>query len=254
VLATYSSVLYFLAKGKIEKEVEIHTLRIPVLTFAPFVSLAPIRTKPKPTYDAYTKSFNPAGEHTPYVLRKQLSSKSKATIFNSEMEKFGKESGLFKHIGIKKFGKTPSSPFEVTVTLEEQPLRIDTVGYGLSQALPIIVELIARAPKTWLSLQQPEIHLHPKAQAALGDLLFAVASNEKKVLFIETHSDHLIDRFRLNYRQKKGPQAQVLFFERVEGGNKVHILPFSETGEYPENQPSSFRAFFLEEQRKILGI
>jgi predicted ATPase len=170
------------------------------------------------------------------------------------MEKFGKESGLFKEIGIKKFGREPSAPFEVTVTLGEQPLTVNTVGYGVSQVLPVVVELVLRVSDTCFSIQQPEIHLHPKAQAAFGDLLFTVASNENKTLFIETHSDYLIDRFRLNYRQKTGPEAQVLFFERVEGTNKVHIIPIEQNGEYPEEQPSAFRSFFLAEQRRILGI
>jgi predicted ATPase len=170
------------------------------------------------------------------------------------MERFGKESGLFKHVGIKEFGDEPSAPFEVTVTLEEQPLTVNTVGYGVSQALPVVVELISRKSNTSFSIQQPEVHLHPKAQAALGDLLFAVASEESKGLFIETHSDCLVDRFRLNFRQRKGPDSQVLFFERVEGRNTVHVLPIAQNGEYPETQPLSFRAFFLNEQRKILGI
>ncbi|MBM4323304.1 MAG: hypothetical protein FJ115_07080 [Deltaproteobacteria bacterium] len=216
--------------------------------------LAPIRTKPRRTYDAYAKPFSPDGEHTPYLLRKQLASKMRAKAFTSVLEKFGIESGLFKKVGIKEFGKEPSAPFEVTVTLEEQPLTVNTVGYGVSQALPVVVELISRSRGTSFSIQQPEVHLHPKAQAALGDLLFELASQENKNLFIETHSDYLVDRYRLNYRQQKGPDSQVLFFERTEGRNKVHILPIAQNGEYPEIQPSSFRTFFLSEQRRILGI
>jgi hypothetical protein len=250
-MAFFPSVLELLSKGETTRKgmrIQLHTL------FENLAVLAPIRTKPRRTYDGYSKAFTPDGEHTPYLLRKQLRSKSKAVAFRLAMERFGKESGLFKKIGIKKFGREPSAPFEVTVTLEEQPLTVKTVGYGVSQVLPVVVELVLRLSDTCFSIQQPEIHLHPKAQAALGDLLFSVASSENKTLFIETHSDYLIDRFRLNYRQKKGPEAQVLFFERVEGNNKVHIIRIEQNGEYPEEQPSSFRSFFLAEQRRILGI
>lgn len=251
LLAAFPTVLKLLSKGETVKR--LTQLEIPDF-LTNFIVLAPIRTKPKRTYDGYGKPFSPEGEHTPYILRKQLASKSKAQAFRSALEKFGKESGLFKRVGVKQFGKESSAPFELTVTLGEQPLKINTVGYGVSQTLPVVVELISRRSGSCFSIQQPEIHLHPKAQAALGDLLFAVAFSENKTLFIETHSDYLIDRFRLNYRQKKGPDAQVLFFERGDGENRVHIMPIGEDGEYPEEQPSSFRTFFLNEQRRILGI
>jgi predicted ATPase len=87
-------------------------------------------------------------------------------------------------------------------------------------------------------------------------VFFEIAAAEKKKLLIETHSDYIIDRFRLNYRDRKGktPEAQVMFFERVNGGNKLHLIPIEKNGEYSENQPDSFRRFFLDEQRKILGF
>ena len=78
------------------------------------------------------------------------------------------------------------------------------VGYGVSQALPVITELLdhdADPPKLFL-LQQPEIHLHPKAQAALGSLLCTVAGIGRQ-LIVETHSDYLLDRVRMDIRDNK---------------------------------------------------
>ena len=48
-------------------------------------------------------------------------------------------------------------------------------------------------------LQQPEVHLHPSAQAALGSLFCQVAAAGKQ-LIVETHSDHVIDRIRMDVR------------------------------------------------------
>ena len=48
-------------------------------------------------------------------------------------------------------------------------------------------------------LQQPEVHLHPSAQAALGTLFCQVAKPERQ-LVVETHSDHLLDRVRMDVR------------------------------------------------------
>lgn len=233
-------------------------------SFAPFESLAltssfagmaPIRTHPKRAYDGYTKGFSSDGGHTPYVIRKAFNSKKNSGFIKS-LNKYGENSGLYNSIGVTEFRSNSSAPFELTVNLEGKDLRINSVGYGVSQALPIVVETLTRGKKTWLAIQQPEVHLHPKAQAALGDVFFHTAINDLQTLFIETHSDFLIDRFRTNMRDIKHPDnfAQIIFFERVLQGNKISLMTIEKTGDYPENQPENFRTFFLNEQRRILGF
>lgn len=222
-----------------------------------FASMAPIRTTPKRTYDGYTKRFSPEGEHTPYVIRKQLSrGRIKNNAFKNALDTFGADSGLFKSVGVTQFGKDSASPFELTITLESKGLRVNSVGYGVSQVLPVVVELLTHGKGSCLAIQQPEVHLHPKAQAALGDVLFHAAINESQTLFVETHSDYLLDRFRLSMRDHEHPNgfAQVLFFERSKGENRVYPMVIDSTGEYPEDQPPGFRKFFLAEQKRILGV
>jgi predicted ATPase len=115
---------------------------------------------------------------------------------------------------------------------------------------------MARHKGAWFAIQQPEVHLHPRAQAAFGDVLFEMASVDNKCFLIETHSDYLIDRFRMSYRRRrtKKPDSQVLFFERKSKFNHVTSLPISSSGELPEAQPESYRAFFIREQLDLLGI
>jgi len=221
-----------------------------------FVGMAPIRTTPKRTYDGYTKMFSPEGEHTPYVIRKRLQIGSKKTnVFKKALDAFGASSGLFESVGITKFGKDSASPFELTITLSSKALRINSVGYGVSQVLPIIVELLTNKD-AWLSIQQPEVHLHPRAQAALGDVLYHAATSASQTLFVETHSDYLIDRYRTTIRESKNfaDSTQVIFFERTTTGNHAHIMALDRNGEYPIDQPNGFRSFFLKEQKRILGI
>ena len=222
----------------------------------PFAGMAPIRTKPKRTYDAYTRPFTPEGEHTPYVIRERLSAKARRDPFKLALEAFGKESGLFQSVGVTEFGRDSASPFELTVTLNARALRVNSVGYGVSQILPIVVELLTQRRGAWLAAQQPEVHLHPKAQAAFGGFLFQVAKERSQTLLIETHSDYLLDRFRTELRESSvtGKFAQVVFFERCETGNTLHPMVLDEEGEYPQEQPAGFRGFFLQEQRRILGV
>lgn len=229
------------------------TLPFPGLQWMP--CLAPIRTTPKRTYDGYTKKFSPEGEHTPYVLREKLPRGSNTNAFKEALEEFGKESGLFNSIKITQYGKDRLSPFEIKIKMNSRLLRINSVGYGVSQALPIIVELLTRKKKTWLGIQQPEVHLHPKAQAAFGDILFYTAFNESKTLVIETHSDYILDRFRILVREKAIEDfAQVIFFSQSEKGNELHPMVIDSSGRYPEDQPEGFRSFFLQEHKRLLGI
>jgi hypothetical protein len=219
--------------------------------------MAPIRTTPKRTYDGYTKTFSPEGEHTPYVIRKRLPRGSRTNEFKRALEVFGNDSGLFESVGITKFGKDSASPFELTITLNKKALRLNSVGYGVSQALPIIVELLTHGKNSWLAIQQPEVHLHPRAQAALGEILFHAVTKASQTLLVETHSDYLLDRFRTCLRDSEPQQTgstQVIFFERTHRGNQAYPMLLEDDGEYPTDQPPGFRKFFLREQKRILGV
>lgn len=241
--------------GDIEEEREI-PFKIPFLG-QDTAWFAPIRTRPKRTYDGYEKYYSPEGEHTPYLIRKKLSSKTIAKTFRKALTTFGLESGLFSDVRVHSLGKDAAAPFELIIRLQKGcALRINSVGYGVSQALPLVVEMLLRRPDCWFLMQQPEVHLHPRAQAALGDVIYAMAERDRKQFIIETHSDFTIDRFRMNFRDSEhhGSDAQVLFFERTTNGNHVFQIPISKNGEYPHEQPEGFRKFFLKEQMDLLGI
>jgi AAA ATPase domain len=247
------SIINTFSKGD---DLEKDTMSFAIPAFSPELAwLAPIRTKPKRTYDGFSTSYKPEGDHTPYMIRKVLSSASDADEFRKALSKFGNASGLFKEVKATPFSTAPSSPFEIRVILSKQPLNLNDVGYGVSQILPVIVEILAKTHHECFSIQQPEIHLHPRAQAAFGDLIFQVAIQEDKRFLVETHSDFILDRFRLNYRKsKKKKESQVLFFERASRGNIITSISIDKNGEYCEKQPSTFRDFFIREEMRLLGL
>lgn len=225
--------------------------------------LAPIRTDPKRTYDSYKITFNPDGTHAPYLLKRLLgkdSTQKTREKVESILQKFGKDSGLFDKILINPLGKGETSPFELQVLLNNQPLKITNVGYGVSQILPLVIEVIARQKNTWFALQQPEIHLHPRGQAAFGDFVFKSATNDNKNFIIETHSDYTIDRFRLKLNKESKSneipslESQIVFFHRNNGVNQLSCIPISADGSLPDNQPEAFREFFIKEQLNLLEI
>ncbi|WP_300456674.1 AAA family ATPase [Desulfobacula sp.] len=220
--------------------------------------IAPIRTKPRRTYDAYKMNFSSAGDHTPYIINKIMDDKKESKEFLDYINRIGLRSGLYKGIKVNRFGKKNTAPFELDVVIGKNEISICCVGYGVSQSLPVIVESFMRPKGSWIGIQQPEVHLHPKAQAALGDTFFEIAQTEKKKFLIETHSDYMINRFRINYRKidnkESLPDSQILFFERSDNGNKAYQLEINDNGDLPDNQPTGYRDFFIKEELDILGF
>ena len=131
------------------------------------------------------------------------------------------------------------------------------MGYGVSQVLPIITELLRPDVSPLFLLQQPEVHLHPRAQAVLGSLFCQVASRRDCQLVIETHSDHLMDRVRMEVRdgktKLKPDEVSILFFESRGLGVQIHSLRLDEEGNI-RHAPESYRRFFMQETQRSLGL
>lgn len=222
--------------------------------------IGPIRAEPKRIYDQFNDmGYSPEGEHTPFILDKMVRSKSNKSIDRLNLLcEFGSNSGLFDKLQTRKLGKDVTAPFEIDIKLKENNYKISNVGYGVSQVLPIAVDILVKEEDSRFAIQQPEVHLHPRAQAALGEFIFLMNSNDRKKFYIETHSEYLINRYRLNFKKNKkissNCKAQVLFFERDACGNNVHIIDIDSEGNYSEEQPSSFTDFFIQEELDLLGL
>ena len=103
--------------------------------------------------------------------------------------------GLTGHVGTKKIGDTR---IELQVgrladerTGETDMVSIADVGFGLSQILPVLVALNVAEPGRLVYLEQPEMHLHPRAQVALAQVLADAAKRGVRIV-AETHSSLLL--------------------------------------------------------------
>lgn len=99
------------------------------------------------------------------------------------------------------------------------------VGFGISYVLAVVVALLASAENDILIIENPEAHLHPKGQAELGRLLSLVASRGAQI-FVETHSDHIINGIRVAVKKEEisKEDTSVAFFSR-RGGYTTRGLP-----------------------------
>ena len=118
--------------------------------------------------------------------------------------------------------------------------RPTNVGFGLTYSLPIIVACLAAPKDSLLLLENPEAHLHPRGQAALGELLARCAADGVQII-VETHSDHLLNGIRLATKQKLIDANDVVlhFFTRsIETGEasveSPRLLPNGRLSSWPD--------------------
>ena len=220
-----------------------------------FLALAPLRTEPSRVYSFAQSqaSLTPDGRHIPDKLLKLSSAdKTRYEQLKDSLQKFGKEAGLFKEIKIKTLTRNSNYPFSIMVkTAQGNWSNIMDVGYGVSQILPVIVETISSRKAQSFLLQQPEVHLHPRAQAAFATLVASLISDGKRFV-IETHSDFILER--LKYEIEQGNIAPddvgILFFDTEGKDTKIHQIDLGKDG-LPKDTPSSYRRFFLEELDRV---
>lgn len=235
------------------------------------VPIAPLRAKPKRTYDPVGEIDSPEGEHIPMLMmRLNHGDGGKWRSLHDALVDFGKGSGLFADIKIRRHGKNISDPFQLQVKVQSgSHANIMDVGYGVSQSLPILVSLLSgdeagnsgrryryAATRTFL-LQQPEVHLHPKGQAELAELFARIVKERKRrdSFLIETHSDYIVDRIRILVRKEllRPDDVSIIFFEPLHNAVKLHNIFLDEFGNI-KDAPASYRSFFLKETDRLLGF
>ena len=229
---------------------------------SPFAS-APIHPSPRRTYDPTRLDDDPWGADVPSRFASlQFQDKTEWTALKEKLDAFGRESGLFDDFSVKQLTKFEGGPFQLQVRKfgtrgRKGPRRnLMDVGFGISQVLPVLAALFRADGPPMFLLQQPELHLHPSAQAALGSLFCRTAESGRQ-LIIETHSEYIIDRVRVDIRDRQTALApddvSILFFERSDLDVRIHSLRFDEQGNVL-GAPDGYGQFFMDEARRSVGL
>ncbi|MDE0159986.1 MAG: DUF3696 domain-containing protein [Candidatus Dadabacteria bacterium] len=133
----------------------------------------------------------------------------------------------------------------------------DDIGVGISQMIPVVVGCLTDSVN-FLAVEQPELHIHPALQVAMGDLLIRSAFSNKsdflsaKSLLVETHSEHimlrLLRRIRETFEGELAPgtpsltpdAVSVIYVEAGEDCVKFYSLRIDEEGEFVDRWPRGF--------------
>lgn len=153
-------------------------------------------------------------------------------------------------------GGGPGKHFSLTLRDSESKrfANFADVGFGVGQALPVIVEGLRTPEGGTFIVQEPEIHLHPDAQLAMADFLVDLMSTGRQVI-VETHSEHILLRVRRRILEERGlspEKVSVIYIGRDKTpAGKVIPLDLDALGQM-ESWPSGFLQEATDERMALL--
>lgn len=220
--------------------------------------LTPLRVYPERMYlnNFDIDDVGLSGEYTTqYLNRFQMKDASKRGFLPNETK--AKALKSYVNLWLKYFGMQPysipdtaSDAFKLNMSQD----NVINVGFGVSQVLPIIVKGLNMYQSDTLLLEQPEIHLHPRAQMSMGDFLVGMANAGKGVI-AETHSDHIINRVvrRIMDGTIDKRLVSIYFIENM--NNRAEIIPVQvDSIRGITNAPMEFFTQFASESSEIFKV
>ena len=137
-------------------------------------------------------------------------------------------------------------------------LSANQLGTGISQVLPIVVAA-NHDDIALISVEQPELHIHPRFQVEIADVF--LQAKDKHSFLIETHSEHLILRLLKRIRQTsdnelpdgsvpvQGEDVSIIYLEPTENGVVTKRIRVDEDGEFVDRWP---QGFFVERREELM--
>ncbi len=129
--------------------------------------------------------------------KRNLKPKARMKEFPEMVAYWLKEMGLIHEFRLVEVARG-SNRWQVKVKAHRNSSEVllTDVGFGVSHVLPVITLLYFVPESSTVILEQPEIHLHPLAQAELADLIISVAKHRNVQIILESHSEHLLLRLQ----------------------------------------------------------
>jgi len=214
------------------------------------IPLAPIRQNPQRQYFLSGTQPDTVGYHGEWLPDLLAVDAAALERMNEWLGKFTSYRCEIKRVG-------PTVPDMVLVQLLDTsrdpalPVTIADVGYGLSQIVPLLAQCCAAKDKV-ITVEQPEVHVHPRLQAELAEFLASSMRTNNNQFVVETHSEHTVLRLqRLIRRGDLTPEdVAVLYASRGPNGTNVQRLRLDAKGEFLDPWPDGF---FPERIDELLG-
>jgi len=213
-----------------------------LLTIENLVYIGPIREYPSRYYVSSGEKASDVGTGGEEAVSVLIQDEVTGGNLTKELSIWLKRLGVADGVHIKPIDPYLSS-LEILSPLTKTNVNITGAGFGVSQIIPAIVQGYLMPTNSTLILEQPEIHLHPKAQAILADLLIHLAEKGKRFI-VETHSEHIILRLqrRVAERKIKRGKIKIYYFDTSEAGVTIRPIKIDSKGQLLDFPPG-----FMEE-------
>jgi predicted ATPase len=176
------------------------------------------------------------------VRKLKSSSKKTGMLIEGRISEWLQKMKLAHSFQLIPTGSLENKNYEVRIqkSLNSAEVTLADLGYGVADIFPLLVLCYYAEEGSTLILQQPGIHLHPKAQADLADLLIEVITERNLQILIESHSEHLLTRLQRRIAEEKitSDQTALYFCRNDEGVSTIERLEIDELGNiknWPEN-------------------
>lgn len=220
--------------------------------------LGPMRVPPSRTYlftGERRHRIGASGENTASIIAMdsvRRGARSRRIAFR--VSEWMRKSGIAEEIKVTLIS---DRHYEIRVKhpLTNEFENIADVGYGISQVIPVLVGGYNMAAGSIYLIEEPEIHLHPRAQSELGDFFLDLYQGGVQAL-VETHSEHLILRMQQHVARGSIPPEHIrIYYVYPEGGKKiVKLLRLDEFGRFLDEWPLGFFSERLEEAKELAKI
>ena len=210
--------------------------------FDQFYYLGPLRENPRPDYTWWNKHPDDVGKYGEEMVPALFSSRIQSGNLDEQVPKWLQRLGLIHSYRLAPAPRTQRE-YEFLVTMHKggPEIRLTDVGFGVSQVLPVLILCYYVSEGSILILEQPEAHLHPKAQSELGDVLIDAMKNRNLQIILESHSEHLIHRLMRRIAEERlSVEDTALYFCQInEGVSEIEQLEVDEYGNIG-NWPQQF--------------
>ena len=214
--------------------------------------LGPTRVHPQRLYHwegTHPKEINLSGDKaigallSASVRKLKSSTKEDGVLIEERVSQWLQKMELAYSFQLIPTGSLEDKNYEVRIrkTSNSPEVTLADLGHGVSDLFPLLVHCYYVPEGSTLILEQPGIHLHPKAQADLADLLIEVITERNLQILIESHSEHLLTRLQLGIAEQKiaSDQTALYFCENEKGVSTIKSLDVDELGNI-KNWPKNF--------------